>query len=186
MRDVWYPRYTSPSGRVRSRTGGVPDHLPPTWPCCAYTGRPLGFLFQVYASEVLATLPPDVLCLQFYQSLDNYTPSEPPGEINPTVVAVPHGAAANIARSGVANSAIRELDIIWQASKEPDWMDDSTSLPYDAWGTKLGGAAIDADHFQSGEHVGFLGEGEEGFNFGGQLLLLVRGDGKYAVELLSD
>jgi len=65
-------------------------------------------------------------------------------------------------------------------------MDDSTSLPPESWGSKLGGSAIDLDHFRRGEHVGFLGEGEEGFNFGGQLLLLVSRNESYYADLISD
>ena len=189
MPPVKRARYVSPTAAARSRMGGLPSHLPPQWPRSAVTGTEMGFLGQFYSAELAPFLSSDLLCLQLYQPLENYSPTEAPGELSPLVISVPHGARENVAGEGVRNPHIRLLDIEWVDDVEPEWVDALMLAPEEVEqyiATKFGGAAPDESVHRSSLYVGILAEGPEGLNLGVPSLVLIKRAGQYELVMETD
>jgi hypothetical protein len=164
---AWYMRFTPDHMGSPDRVGGLPSHLPPAFPLSPHTGRPMGFLAQFYCHPERLPLP-DLLCLQVYQVLEDYDPF-------PAIVAVPVGAAENVAGDGVSKPGVRPHDIAWEGRPDPDAVDPwQTELAE----SKAGGVCYFSDCLRVNEQLALqLSEQPCGLNFGGYTLVVAVGTG---------
>ena len=89
-----------------NKFGGLPTHLPPTWPKDTSGEDDLAFLCQLYCDGIKLEIK-NVLCIQIYQWVDSN--GDEGGD--PVVVAVPIGAGENLNKEGIHHPMLPEGDI---------------------------------------------------------------------------
>lgn len=170
-RPVFYLKLVDGHRGALDRVGGRPSHVPPYFPKSSVTGDEKAFLLQLYSEPVRLPLQ-GWLCIQVYKPADLADP-----DCVPEVVMVPSDAPRNTESLGVAHPDVRPMDIEWEEGLEPDVIpDDLGNSPGELrlFSSKLGGAAFD----ETTRHIGFIEEGEEGFVFGGLLVLFLDAHGR--------
>lgn len=87
-----------------NKFGGLPTHLPLTWPKDEY-GNALTFLCQFYCDEEKMAIE-NMLCIQLYQWVENGEEGS-----DPIIVPVPVGAGKNLHGEGLKHPELQEGDI---------------------------------------------------------------------------
>ena len=177
---VWYAEYSTSASTLTDKIGGVPTYLPTSFPTSEMTGEELALMLEVF-SENVPGLFDDLLCLQIYGPKDLDEPCR-----TPVLVPVLRGARLNEKKQGTACATLRPFQVKWRKSTEPVILSHRippTKAELQYYSTKLGGGSAIGDLPPGTESIGMLTEGEEGFNFGGTVVLLKR-DGHYLAELL--
>jgi len=170
------------AGGNSDKVGGLPTHLPASFPKSEVTGNELGFLIQLYCQPERLEIA-DTICLQIYQSVDINTGDDP----MPVVVKVAKDAKQNDGR-GTIHPDIQEHLITWEEATEPD------ILPYDLemnaadlkmLGSKLKGGIPEeyADRTDI-TYLGWITEYPVEFNFSGILVLLKDSDENVICEVI--
>jgi hypothetical protein len=132
------------------RVGGVPTHLPPTFPVSA-SGRPLRFLAQFYCDGARLRLD-NTLCLHVYEDEAGYDPT-------PVVVRVPLAATLNVGQLGTPAADIAPHDIQGEYREDPDEAaDDQVELA----ASKVGGVCYFPHALGPGERLLLFFKGAPG------------------------
>lgn len=171
MIPAWYMSFVPGSHGALDRVGGVPTHLPPSFPTNS-EGRPLRFLAQFYCDPVRFRLE-GTLCLQIYQDLADDDPI-------PVIVRVPLSAELNELQLGMPAADIAPHDIEWSYQEDPDQSDDDL---VELASSKVGGVCYFHHALNPGERLLlFLKEEPVGFNFGcGELILAIDSAGQITI-----
>jgi hypothetical protein len=173
MRPAWYMRFTKGHNGSLDRVGGLPSHLPPTFPVWEDTGRELLFLAQFYSHPDRLPLN-DALCLQLYQNSESYIIEDDSSEYEPHVTAIllPRTAPPNLAGLGRPCPNLGPLDIAWEYREDPD---DFGQDYVQVVGSKARGTCCLANYLSLNEQLLVtLEEYPLGFNFGGSTLFVIR------------
>lgn len=179
MKPAWYMCFSEYDGDCRDRTGGLPTHLPTTFPIEESTGQQLPFIAQLYCSSERLAIP-NTLCVQLYQELD---------EPLPVAIRVPLDAQINKSGSGRAHPDIKRLRIDWDMKSDPDEIPDDFELSdaeVQLMESKVGGIPYYTDDELEEGHVYLFQLREEpaGFNFAGRnAIVTMDSDGLLHVRL---
>lgn len=180
MSKVFYMKFKKVSRGALDKVGGLPTHLPPCFPVSTFTGKQLGFLFQMYCDS--NRLPVEgTLCIQVYQSIN--IDSGDDGE--PVVIKVPLDAPLNKRNEGTIHPEVAEYDILWEEGTEPDYLpdylDDSIES-YKMLDSKLGGAVPPG--FSNEKFLGWVAEEPIDFNFGGLLCIILKDNSELEIKII--
>jgi len=169
MKTAYYMNVLKGHNGSLERVGGLPSHLPPSFPICPDTDQPMAFLLQIYCHPVRLPVP-GALCLQLYQcrSVDN---GDDP---TPVLVRVPMGARENIQAQGSISPLLEPHDIIWEVKEDPDEMPSSSPVEGGKYyRSKLGGVPTFESCLKGRRFLGQIAESPMGFNFGGVMAILM-------------
>src|SRR6185295_4945045 len=106
MSIAYYMNFTEGHHGALDRIGGLPTHLPTSFPTCLDTGEQMAFLSQFYSTRERFNLP-GILCIQMYQCLGIDEGEDP----HPLALLVPVGAQVNDQKSGRQQPTIVSHDI---------------------------------------------------------------------------
>lgn len=164
MPTAHYMRFVEGHSGGADRLGGLPTHLPQSFPCAASTGKPMTFLAQFYCRPGRLDLAGG-LCLHLYQGPEEDEPC-------PVAVLVPIDAAENLAALGLHREHAPCFDVVWEERQDPDEAEDhQTELA----ASKAGGTCYFWDLVQPGERLLLqLRQQPGGFNFGGYTAVVVQ------------
>jgi hypothetical protein len=163
-------------GQSLDRIGGVPSHLPESFPSGAgASGGQLAFIAQFYCTSERLNIP-GTLCIQLYQDRDVGEGGDP----LPVAIRVPVGARQNTQRLGMVHPGIEVHDIVFEAKDDPDelsddlWLSDQDRYILDS---KVGGTPCYTDDELPLGHRYLLQLGEEpaGFNFADRRAIVTLG-----------
>lgn len=122
-----------------NKFGGLPTHLPPSWPKEISREEDLTFLCQLYCDGAKLAIE-NVLCIQIYQWVD----SNGREGADPVVIPVPVGARKNLGKEGIRHPMLQEGDIRFKEVSEEvaeerarETLTDEKGLHL--WESKLGG-----------------------------------------------
>jgi hypothetical protein len=163
MRKAHYMKFLDGHHGGLDRLGGLPTHLPPTFPLSLSTGQDMTFLGQFYCHPGRLELD-GVLCVQLYQG-------PPEDEPCPVVVVVPIGAPINSASLATQHLG-PPFDITWEERDDPDEVENwQTELA----ASKAGGTCYFWGMIQPGERLLLqLWQQPGQFNFGGYTAVVVQ------------
>lgn len=180
MSKVFYMKFEKMHRGALDKVGGLPTHLPPCFPVSTFTGKQLGFLFQLYCDSNKLQVE-GALCIQVYQSIDVDNGDD--GE--PVIIKVPLDAPLNDRNLGTIHPEVSEYDVLWEEGKEPDYLpdylDDSIES-YKMLESKLGGAV--PPEFINEKFLGWITEEPVNFNFGGLLCIVLNDNGELGIRIL--
>jgi hypothetical protein len=174
MNKVFYMKFDKGHRGSLDKVGGLPTHIPPFFPQSSFTGKQLGFLFQIYCDNEKLQVP-GALCIQAYQSVD--IDSGDDGQ--PVVIKVPINSLLNEENKGTISPEIGQYDILWEQGEEPDELPENMGCSPEnlKWmNSKLGGAQ--PTEFNNKKFIGWIAEYPVDFNFGGMLNILLKDDGE--------
>lgn len=172
MVPAWYMQFVPGHHGAADRIGGLPTHLPPSFPISG-DGRPLRFLAQFECDGVRLAIP-GTQFLHVYQDDPEYGPW-------PIIVPVPNGAAENNARAGQEQPGVAAFDVAWEYREDPlEAGDDDVGLAQ----SKAGGTCYFLDAVQPGERLLLqLRQYPAGINFGGYTMVVTVAGGNLRVGL---
>lgn len=172
------------AGEVKGldKVGGLPTHLPESFPVSKFTGKKLGFLMQIYCDGERLDIE-NTLCLHIYQSTEIDDGDDP----SLVILKLRKDSRVNTGL-GVKYPDIEEQEIEWTIDEEPDIL--PVSLEMEASNLKMLGSklkgATPAEYFgvKSKFFLGWIAEYPVGFNFTGLVVLLKDLKGNISYEIL--
>jgi hypothetical protein len=166
MITAWYMRLIPGHHGAFDYVGGLPTHLPPTFPISEETGQPLRFLAQ-FACDGQRLSVANARFLQIYQDDPEYDPM-------PVIVLVREGACENAEGIGTSQPGVLLHDIEWEARVDPE---SRTTDDVHLAKSKAGGTCYFSDKIRPGERLLLqLREYPAEINFGGFTMVLAIND----------